>query len=299
MTTFYVYQLIDPRTNKPFYVGKGCGNRATAHIAEARGSKAKWINRIKCQIILNIELCGLEVVIDKLSDGLSESEAFDMEEQLIARMGRLVDGSGILSNIAKGGVGGNAGIGTRSVQSYTESGALLESFPSLLTAADKHKVHISTICSALNGRSSKAAGVRWGYDGEPLSPYTNGTKSPVSQFAYDGSYITDYPTVTAASASSGVGATSIVGCCRHTGYVAGGYRWAYTGEYPQPLPPTHVNVSGNRVLRSFDSEGVLVGIYSGPNEGASKTKANATGISDCCAGRKQTSGSLRWEWWYC
>jgi uncharacterized protein len=32
---FYVYVLIDPRNGKPFYVGKGVGDRCFAHISEA------------------------------------------------------------------------------------------------------------------------------------------------------------------------------------------------------------------------------------------------------------------------
>src|SRR5690242_20018084 len=36
---FYVYLYIDPRTGKPFYVGKGQGSRALAHLsASTRGS---------------------------------------------------------------------------------------------------------------------------------------------------------------------------------------------------------------------------------------------------------------------
>lgn len=298
MTTFYVYHLIDPRTNNPFYVGKGCGNRAKHHITEARGNKTKWINRIKCQIILNIEMCGLDVGIRTVSDGLTESQAYAIEADMIFDMGRLIDGSGMLANIASGGLGGNVGVGVRSVQSYTETGALLRSFPSLSAASEGYNIHISTICSALNGRTSKAAGVRWGYDGEPLPPYINGAKSPVSQFTYGGEHLNDFPTVASASVASKVGATLIVGCCRHDGYVAGGYRWAYVGELPQAIPKGYSNVSGGRVLRALDRNGALVGIFKGPNEAAKKTKANATGISDCCVGRKKSSGDLLWEWWY-
>ena len=34
---YYVYALVDPRTDQIFYVGKGVGNRFFQHIAEADG----------------------------------------------------------------------------------------------------------------------------------------------------------------------------------------------------------------------------------------------------------------------
>ena len=35
---YYVYLLIDPTTNKPFYVGKGQGNRIFSHVQSVIGS---------------------------------------------------------------------------------------------------------------------------------------------------------------------------------------------------------------------------------------------------------------------
>jgi hypothetical protein len=68
---FYVYLLSDPRTEKPFYVGKGTGDRCFAHIEEARKTekdssgdyqKLKTIREIEKEGQVRIELLrwGLE-----------------------------------------------------------------------------------------------------------------------------------------------------------------------------------------------------------------------------------------------
>jgi hypothetical protein len=45
---WYVYQLIDPRNDEVFYIGKGTGNRIKAHEKETRrGVCSKKTNRIK------------------------------------------------------------------------------------------------------------------------------------------------------------------------------------------------------------------------------------------------------------
>lgn len=35
----YVYMYVDPRNGKPFYVGKGVGNRILAHFGDIHDSK--------------------------------------------------------------------------------------------------------------------------------------------------------------------------------------------------------------------------------------------------------------------
>jgi hypothetical protein len=37
MNKHYVYQLVDPRTNKPFYIGEGKEQRAWSHLAFKSG----------------------------------------------------------------------------------------------------------------------------------------------------------------------------------------------------------------------------------------------------------------------
>lgn len=82
---YYVYELIDPRDNVAFYVGKGCGNRDRSHITEAR--KGAFKNPAKIAMIRFIESLGLEVVIQRVATGLTESDALKAERARIAEHG--------------------------------------------------------------------------------------------------------------------------------------------------------------------------------------------------------------------
>lgn len=293
---YYVYELIDPRTNQPFYVGKGSGNRDLSHFKEAKWVENRWINKIKCQIINNIELSHRQVTIKRVKRDLFEDEAYQLEVELIKKYGKIIDGSGILSNIADGGGLGNTN--GRTVQSYTVSGSLVKSYKNLDYAAADVGVHKSTICAALNGRAVTAGGYRWAYDGEPVQLSPHGGRVPVSQFNIEGKLLKDFDSIQSAAKEIGIIFTSIVGCCRGSGnnYTAGGYRWAYKNELPFPLPINYKYQGPNRVLHALNKEGKVVGKYPNVKEAITDTNANPTGISDCCSGRKKTSGGLKWIW---
>lgn len=91
---FYVYQLIDPRDNSPFYIGKGSGNRIDSHEkAAARGERSR-----KCDRIRAIKADGLCVRKVKVALYCDEQEAYDHET-------RLIDSIGLenLTNVMRGG----------------------------------------------------------------------------------------------------------------------------------------------------------------------------------------------------
>ena len=97
--TYYVYILIDPRKNQPFYVGKGTGQRATTHLWEIPETR----NSYKENIIASIRKCGLEPKIKYIVENINnESLAYDIEGALIKFYGRKgYEKNGILSNICK------------------------------------------------------------------------------------------------------------------------------------------------------------------------------------------------------
>ena len=80
---FYVYELIDPRSGKPFYVGKGSGRRVDQHERDARaGAELGRFDRIK-----EIWAAGLGVEKRILACFDDESAAYEAESERIAEIG--------------------------------------------------------------------------------------------------------------------------------------------------------------------------------------------------------------------
>lgn len=93
---YYVYSLIDPRNDQPFYIGKGKGNRYKRHLAE---NKHATINLKKFNKIEAIRSAGLEPIAKIIAYFDTEEKAYEYERHLIQE-------SADLTNIQPGGQGG-------------------------------------------------------------------------------------------------------------------------------------------------------------------------------------------------
>lgn len=93
---WYVYQLLD-ESMKPFYVGKGKGNRINAHENQA----ARGVCSKKCNKIRSIWASGGTVIKQRVAVFWDEMAAYDHETDLIDEIG-LEN----LTNLMRGGAGG-------------------------------------------------------------------------------------------------------------------------------------------------------------------------------------------------
>lgn len=97
MKQFYVYTINDPATGKPFYVGKGKGERCHQHVRLVKIGRAQ-ANKAKVERIRQILALGLEpkvIIVERYED---EADAFAHEIELISALDAL-------TNVMAGGQG--------------------------------------------------------------------------------------------------------------------------------------------------------------------------------------------------
>ena len=96
-TNYYIYSYSDPRTGELKYIGKGTNDRLNSHWKTLR------CNPLFQNFLLELKDLDLEPVIEKLEEGLSNSDAYIKEYRLIKKYGRLdIEEKGILLNRSKG-----------------------------------------------------------------------------------------------------------------------------------------------------------------------------------------------------
>ena len=99
---YYIYQLRLANSTTPFYIGKGTGYRSTYHLTPSSRKAKTHKNHVINKAIRD----GVDVLVEILHEGLTESEAHAKEVELIAFYGRHNFG-GCLTNATDGGEGGS------------------------------------------------------------------------------------------------------------------------------------------------------------------------------------------------
>ena len=100
MNRFYCYLLIDSKSNTPFWVGKGTGDRLKRCIWQTRRGKIPHNNKHLYYTIKNLLDEGTKIIATKIAENLSEEDALNLETETIEKYG--IDN---LCNICFGGKG--------------------------------------------------------------------------------------------------------------------------------------------------------------------------------------------------
>ncbi len=228
--TYYVYLLIDSKSSIPFYAGKGNGDRMKKHRYDSF-SKSKidgsWIhNKPHHQYIRNLYKRGNEIVYKKVVENLTQLTALRKEKELIRKIGRVVDNTGPLLNISRGGQQG--GETCKPVVQYTLEGKKLKTYPSCLVASENvssaNRSYITQVC---NGKRKSAGGFLWTYEGATVPSYNKKYFHSVQQCNLNNKLIATYRSLTEAQNKTGIELHNISECCRGNSKTAGGFIWKY------------------------------------------------------------------------
>jgi len=98
MNRFYVYVYEHPEKGVPIYIGKGTGNRYKEHLTYSS-------NKILENKMKHWRESSIDVNYYIHRSDLTEEEALELEAELISKYGTVVDKTGTLYNISKGGKG--------------------------------------------------------------------------------------------------------------------------------------------------------------------------------------------------
>lgn len=237
---YYVYLLIDPRNQKPFYVGKGTGKRETEHLMEAKRPEDKWTNPLKCRRINSILSQGYGVIHRRIYEQLTEGQAFSLESELIKLYGRLINNTGILTNIIS-----EDRVNPRKykkVDQYALDRTFIQTLESMQEAAGIAGVSINTMSGVIHNRISNgktmrtAGGFLWVLSGEDVPEYDRYTNiyqkklKPVRQLTLNGELLNVFVSMREASERTGINVAHISCCCKKHSRrkSAGGFKWEFT-----------------------------------------------------------------------
>lgn len=178
---FYVYALLDPRRpgnfrygkwlfdHEPFYVGKGCSDRAQTHWKvfinnlDNPDYVHRRMNPLKDKRFQHLYRRKLEPIVVIKKKTTIEQEAFNCEVALIEIISRIRYG-GPLLNLSAGGIGGGSMTGrTQSDESKRKNSESNKKYAASLTAEQRSKHSASgwsdkrkSTCSATNSQNGKA-----------------------------------------------------------------------------------------------------------------------------------------------
>ena len=226
---YYVYSLIDPTTSLPFYIGKGCGDRAYMHKRNACNKNYRGYNNPHCIKIRDLVNSGSDVKVIKLLTTTNETEALNEERRLIDVLGRVNNGTGILLNLSAGGSNGGSN-NSRSVKQYTVQGTLISEYESAKYAAEVvSSANQSYITQCCKGKQKSSGGFQWRYaedpePGELIKAYWRRVQQLDVQ---SNEFVGQYSNLHEACKQTGISVHNISECCRGNSQTAGGFKWVY------------------------------------------------------------------------
>lgn len=132
----------------------------------------------------------------------------------------------------------------------------------------------------------------YGTSGKRISQkLTNGKQSKaVRQYALNGDFIKEFPSVSEAGRVLNISTSSITRCCNGQKKYSqcGGYQWRYV-DNNKPVEDISVTIV------QYSKDGVRLNTFGSVGEAAKETNVWWSNISHCIAGRAKTAGGYIWR----
>lgn len=244
-----------------------------------------------------------------LQDGLSLEDALRVEQDMIRKYDSFYHGY----NATLGGEGCR---GMNSVAVYCEETDAV--YENQHIAADILGVSNRSISQCCNGNSSRAGHYHVSFvdpnrlesnrQKQRISPRRTsiGVPRPVTMYNLDGEKICDYPSIKAASQSTGDPSYLIGKCCNYKSQNCRNHRYTYQGETLKSLEGYVPCVIGGNIIykkpRSarpvlqFDKSGAFIARYNSIKEASARTGIKSSGI--CESANKRNMMSYGYYWMY-
>jgi len=280
---YYTYVLINPLTNKPFYVGKGTEQRYLDHFKEAITNKTR--NKYKTNTIKRILKENKQVVIDIVFTSDIESKCFEQEKHLIAKYGRKDNKTGILTNLTDGGEG---------VSGVDRSDERNSMFGKSHSAFSREKISKTRKEKLISGEIiPKKHTEEHKQKLRKNNPGGKATSKPIYQIdATTGKVLKEWPSTRQAGLSLGIKTWRNISqsANKHKGRVVGGFYWRWTIDKDvianmlaniQTLNSIRLDPGrrSGKAVQQLTPNGILVDSYKNMCEAARQLGIDNTSIS--------------------
>lgn len=281
---FYVYMLIHPVTNLPFYVGKGRDSRGWKHILLRNNPKVSNANPHLYNTIRKIINDCQQVIVRIVKTFSTEADAFVHEQSLIKQIGRSCDGAGTLTNITRGGEGNTSN--GKAIDQYSMFGEYVGTYSNAKEAARINGwPYYTTISACCTGRERSYKGYLWCYSGE--QPTTPTKIRPIYQWTLTGQFVSRYKSISEAANKIECDPSTIRDCLNGHIRAACGYMWSYN-DTPPTLRP-------DRKKRQVIHRNTGL-TYDSVTLAAKATNHNIGHVSACCNGKRESIGGDRFSY---
>ena len=166
---YYVYELIDPDSKLPFYVGKGKNNRMFSHECHVNNGNIPNNNKHLYNKIQKILLSNNEIIYHKTYENLNEKDAFKKEIDRINEIG--IEN---LCNLTEGGNGGTPTTEIRNkISNANKDRIVTEKTKQKIRLSLKNKYKNMTLDERKNRFGNNKNKIPWNYS----KKYSNRSKS--------------------------------------------------------------------------------------------------------------------------